>query len=193
MGVLLSEVQPNHHELEIPVTLRPHNTPPISVLPQWTTSKKLKIPKTPFKSHWTLLEKRTEWITMLWVNFELRHGMSLIKVRSGQTGSSKWSCVSSFASSWKYFSLFFPPFPKFSLKKKRRKKKTCTPGWRHFHANFHPGANFSCLSYKNLREISGDMLGKHQKTLNYNFARGVVNLTGQKINQTKASLHSSSS
>lgn len=37
------------------------------------------------------------------------------------------------------------------------------------------------------------MLGKHVKTLNYNFARSVVNLTGQKINQTKASLHSSSS
>lgn len=62
-----------------------------------------------------------------------------------------------------------------------------------FHANFHPGANFSCLSYKNLRDISADMLGKHQKTLNYNFARGVVNLTGQKINQTKASLHNCSS
>lgn len=37
MGVPLSEVQPNHHELEIPVTLSPHNIPAISVLPQWTT------------------------------------------------------------------------------------------------------------------------------------------------------------
>lgn len=123
MGVLLSEVQPNHHELEIPVTLSPHNIPAISVLPQWTTSKNLKICKTPFKSHWTLLQKRPVWITMLWVNFELRHGMILITVWSGQTGSSKRSCVSSFASSWKYFSLFPPPFPKFSLKRKEGEKK----------------------------------------------------------------------
>lgn len=40
MGVPLSEVQPSHHELEIPVALSPHNIPAISVLPQWTTSKK---------------------------------------------------------------------------------------------------------------------------------------------------------
>lgn len=40
MGVPLSEVQPRHHELEIPVALSPHNIPAISVLPQWTTSKK---------------------------------------------------------------------------------------------------------------------------------------------------------
>lgn len=43
MGVPLSEVQPSHHELEIPVALSPHNIPAISVLGRttwWTTSKK---------------------------------------------------------------------------------------------------------------------------------------------------------
>lgn len=47
MDVLLSEVQPNYEELEIPVTLRPHSIPAISVLPQWITSNKTKIPQPP--------------------------------------------------------------------------------------------------------------------------------------------------